>query len=141
MAMTKKVPTSMTKLQDFYIRNQERAKKIAEQGKILAAEMAQAAVAGGTAFLYGGVLGYLKQQATNNGETEYFDGKIFKSEDGTGGIDIGLIVGAASVGFGAFAASKKQKGADAVLGIGTGMLVPALHDLGYGIGMEMAKKS
>lgn len=141
MAKMTKVPNSMSKLQDFWIRSKEQRKKIAEQGEIMLEEMIQAGTAAGTAMLYGGALGYIKQNAINNGESEYFDGKIFKDEDGKGGFDIGFVLGGAGVVYGAWAASKKKNFASAVLGVGSGFLVPAMHDLGYGIGMELAKKS
>lgn len=129
------------KLQQYFLKNREKIAKLKEQGIILMQELTQAALAGGTAFLYGATLGYIKQNAENNNETDYFDGKILKAEDGTGGVDVGLIAGALGVAGGAYMVSQKKRGSDIILGLGTGMLVPALHDLGYGIGMDFAKKS
>lgn len=139
MAM-KRVPSDISTLQKAYISNAEKAAKAKAIAVNTGKNLLEAGMASGTAFLYGGLVGYMIQKGEQEGKpaNEIFDGKLFKKDDGTGGIDIGLVGGALGTVAGAYMVGQKKKGGEILLGGGIGLLVPALHDMGRGIGRDMA---
>ncbi len=140
---TKRVPSDIATLQKAYISNAEKTAKAKAIALDTGKNMLEAGMASGTAFLYGGVVGYMNQRGINEGKApnEIFDGKLFKKDDGTGGVDIGLVGGALGTIAGAYMVGQKKRGGEILLGGGIGLLVPALHDMGKGIGIDMANKA
>lgn len=139
MAM-KKVPSDVATLQKSFISNAEKAAKAKSIALNTGKNLLEAGMASGTAFLYGGLIGYMVEKGKQEGKApnEVFDGKVFKKDDGTGGIDIGLVGGALGTVAGAYMVGQNKKGGEILLGGGMGLLVPALHDMGRGIGTDMA---
>jgi len=140
---TKRVPTDLSTLQKSWISNQEKIAKAKAIATDTGKNMLEAGMASGTAFLYGGLVGYMNQRGINEGKApnEIFDGKLFKKDDGTGGVDVGLVGGALGTIAGAYMVGQKKRGGEILLGGGIGLLVPALHDMGKGIGIDMANKA
>ena len=143
MASMKRVPSDLRTLQKSYISNAEKAAKAKAIAVDTGKNLLEAGMASGTSFLYGGLLGYMAQRGVQEGKAanEIFDGKILKKEDGTGGIDIGLVGGALATVSGAYMVGQKKRGGEILLGGGMGLLIPALHDMGKGIGVDMAAKA
>ncbi len=82
MAM-KRVPSDISTLQKAYISNAEKAAKAKAIAVNTGKNLLEAGMASGTAFLYGGLVGYMIQKGEQEGKAanEIFDGKLFKKDD------------------------------------------------------------